>query len=79
MERRSRDAVEVAEEIYGDTAERTFRVRSVYGELLMAMGDVTRGRQIILDARAVRYGEAADELQEPATRYDPLGCIDPPQ
>lgn len=78
VKRLSQEAIAVAEEIYGDTAERTFEARSAHGELLMAMGDMTRGRQIVLDARAARYGKAAGELQAPASPYDPLGCIDPP-
>jgi len=82
VETLSQEAVDVARTIYGDKAEKTFLARSAYGEMLMHLGALTRGRQMILDARTVRYGDGARTLQDPLKLYrdnSPGGCIDPPQ
>ena len=82
VDRRSRDAVNTARIIYGDNASRTFRARQALGDLLMQLGEVTRGRQIILDARKAHYADGGENLQNPTDSYDDgttRRCIDPPR
>jgi len=83
VDRWSRDAVNTAQIIYGDKAERTFQTREAHGDLLMQLGDVSRGREIILDARKVHYADGGETLQDPADLYQDDGtlrrCIDPPR
>ena len=83
VDRWSLDAVNTAQIIYGNKAQRTFRAREAHGGLLMQLGDVTRGRQIILDARKVHYADGGENLQDPANSYENddtiRRCIDPPR
>jgi hypothetical protein len=77
MELLSQEAVEVAKTIYGDTAKRTYRARTTYGDMVRYAGDDARGRQMILDARKVHYEDGGEGLQDPSEwEVTSYGCIE---